>query len=521
MLDTLSRADLAHAINDPLAALVTNLTHIAEALEQAPATADAEVREALREARESAERIQSIIKQLASAPRNLAPSRPPSSDRRERLTDPRDIRVLVIDNEQLVGSALRRSLRDYDVDVLDNAKEALQRLASGASYDVILCDLMMPQMTGMEFYEELVRVAPDHAPKVVFITGGATAPRTRHFVASVPNTVLEKPFDVVALRQLIRERAPRAPEGPRVFVVDDDESARNLAVRWLADAKFDCVACASGQEMITAIAAQPERVEAIVLDVMMPGIDGFRVVDALKANEKTAHIPVILLSAHATSDAAITRGVATGAACYLTKPFSGAVLVAQVRAACERFEAERDLRRRLRFAEEHATTDGLTGLMNRRCLEQRLEEAAAHATRHREALSLVMLDIDHFKKLNDTYGHDGGDRVLLYFARALRRTVRVADHAFRYGGEEFALLLPKCDVEGAVRAVTRVQKELGERPVAIGGGQELVRFSAGISTANERNGFRVDDLLGRADAALYEAKRAGRNRIVPEHTPQR
>jgi diguanylate cyclase (GGDEF)-like protein len=172
---------------------------------------------------------------------------------------------------------------------------------------------------------------------------------------------------------------------------------------------------------------------------------------------------------------------------------------------------------RLHFAEEHATTDALTGLMNRRAFEGRLAEAWANTGRHREPLALVLLDLDHFKEVNDAFGHGGGDRVLLYFARALRRAIRVGDQAFRYGGEEFALLLPKCDAQGALRVVSRIHLDLRSRPVSvIEGRATVVRFSAGIASAEASNTFRVEELEARADAALYKAKNGGRDRVELE-----
>jgi diguanylate cyclase (GGDEF)-like protein len=221
-----------------------------------------------------------------------------------------------------------------------------------------------------------------------------------------------------------------------------------------------------------------------------------------------------VLTAPGTRESDIARAVDAGAAFCLPKPVSGAVLVAELRAACQRADADRELRARLHFAEEHATTDGLTGLMNRRAFDGRLAEGIANTARHHEPLSLVLLDLDFFKRTNDTFGHEAGDQLLLYFARALRRVVRLGDHAFRYGGEEFALLLPKCDAPGATRVVSRIQADLRARPVSLGDGHELiVRFSAGIATAEAGNGYRVEDLFVRADGALYKAKREGRDRV--------
>jgi PleD family two-component response regulator len=195
----------------------------------------------------------------------------------------------------------------------------------------------------------------------------------------------------------------------RVAVVDDDPGARQLVARWLAGSNFQCVQYRSGGEVIESLEADPDPIDAIVLDVMMPGIHGFEVLARLKSNPATSAIPVIMVTAHATGEADIANGVRAGAADLIAKPFSGPVLVAKVRAACEKRGADRQLRAQLRSAEEHATTDALTDILNRRAFEKSLLERTAHSARVGEPLTLVLLDLDHFKQTNDTFGHDGGD----------------------------------------------------------------------------------------------------------------
>ncbi len=518
--DVLS-SSVAHAINDPLAALIANLELVAEALDGEPTRLAARVddaREPLREARESAERIHSIVRPLHAA--STAPASRRDFPAREPITASRKMRtkILVVDDDVLTGRALVRSLHGYEVVVLRDAREALRRILSGERFALVLCDLMMPDLTGMDLYDEVVRLAPEQARSFVFLSGGAFTLRASDFVRAVPNRVLTKPFDVQRLRELVRERERRSDRV--VLVVDDDEETRKLVVQWLTHAGFTCIEQASGRAALEALVGDPEGVDAIVLDVMMPELDGFEVLSQLRVNPGTAHIPIVLLTAQALGEAEVARGIDAGASFYLTKPFRGPVVVSCVRAACERSDADREVQTRLRFAEEHATTDGLTGLMNRRAFDGRLAEALANAGRHREPLALVMLDLDHFKRINDTFGHAAGDRVLLYFARALRRTLRVGDQPFRYGGEEFAVLLPRCDAEGALRVAERVQRDLRERPLSlVEGTPHVVRFSAGIAAAEAANGFRVDTLVARADAALYAAKERGRDRVVVSAAP--
>jgi diguanylate cyclase (GGDEF)-like protein len=305
------------------------------------------------------------------------------------------------------------------------------------------------------------------------------------------------------------------PEGT-VLVVDDDEPTRALIVRWLRNAGFVCSEAASGEEALRLLEADPSPYQAVVLDVMMPGLDGFEVFSKVKRLPHARDLAVMFLTASA-SERDIVRGLEAGASDYLLKPFSGPVLVAKMKAIRERLRAEWLLRGKLQSAERHATTDGLTGLLNRRSFDVRLTELVATAARHREPLALVMLDIDKFKSVNDEYGHPAGDVALRFVADRVRRALRLGDAAFRYGGEEFALLLRKCDAAGALGVYARLREELHKEPVGLG--RDASRFltvSAGIATIESRNGFREVDLVSRADAALYEAKHGGRDRAEVE-----
>lgn len=298
-----------------------------------------------------------------------------------------------------------------------------------------------------------------------------------------------------------------------MLVVDDDASLRMLTTRWLKNAKLHCLEAADGAEAIRVATANASVIDAIVLDVMMPGLDGFETLRRLKANDTTASLPVVLLTAHATGDREIVEGVEGGAVDHLVKPFSGPVLVAKVRAIVERSRTERELRSKLRHAEENATIDPLTGLGNRRHFEARLREESAHAKRHGDPFALVLVDIDHFKSVNDTFGHEEGDRVLVHFADAIRSILRADDAAFRYGGEEFVLMLRACTRDNGGFAAERLRAALRRTPIVLGESREerFVTFSAGV--AAPAGDFSTDDIVARADAALYRAKRAGRDRI--------
>lgn len=308
-----------------------------------------------------------------------------------------------------------------------------------------------------------------------------------------------------------------ADHRPAVLVVDDDEPTRRLAATWLEKAGFQVVHADDGAACLALVRAAPERFAAIVLDVMMPGLNGFTVVEQLQRDPRTAAVPVLLLTAHANDESDVVRGIESGAAHHLAKPYSGAVLVARVRALAEQRLERRELELRLVRAESLATTDALTGLANRRAFEIDLAREVAFAKRHHEALALVIFDIDLFKSVNDLFGHPEGDRVIAHVARVLVGVMRESDSAYRIGGEEFAMLLRGAPLDGARATAERVIGAVRTSPVVFESGHEhFVTCSAGVSAADARNELLVERLVQRADAALYAAKRGGRDRVCLE-----
>ena len=305
-----------------------------------------------------------------------------------------------------------------------------------------------------------------------------------------------------------------APVAHRVVVADDDGPTRNLVGGFLRAAGFTVDAVVDGREVIDIAKSQASALDAIVLDVMMPRLDGFGVLAALSADPATAMIPVIVLTAHANDEEQIVRALELGAADHMTKPFRGSVLVARVRALCTRRRADRGLRAELAEAEVAATTDALTLLSNRREFERQLGREIAFTNRHRQPFALLILDLDRFKVINDTFGHGEGDRVLSHVARTLSETIRKGDQAFRIGGEEFAVILRACDIDQAVIAAGRLRAALAKAPFAFPSGEcRPLTFSVGAAAADAASGFLVDRLVERADRALYRAKGSGRDRV--------
>jgi two-component system cell cycle response regulator len=293
--------------------------------------------------------------------------------------------------------------------------------------------------------------------------------------------------------------------------VDDNEDFRSLVASVLSAAHLSCVEASSGEAGLAIARAAPDQIDAIVLDVVMDGLSGLEVLERLKATPETLDIPVILMTGSAKDDEDVVTGVHLGACDYICKPCAPSVLVAKVGAWCARAQADRVIREELASAWKHALNDPLTGLMNRRTFDARLLEATSYAARHGGAFSIVMIDIDHFKDVNDIHGHPAGDKVLVAFAQALRSVLRAEDTAFRFGGEEFVLLLQACDVTRAVGVTQRLRDAARSHPFRFEDNSvHVISFSAGVAAAAD--GLSGEDLVRLADEALYRAKANGRDR---------
>jgi diguanylate cyclase (GGDEF)-like protein len=307
-----------------------------------------------------------------------------------------------------------------------------------------------------------------------------------------------------------------APE--RILVVDDEPDIRRLLARLLKNGGYTVSVAANGEEALAAVDA--EIPDLVLLDVSMPGQDGFAVCRELQ--KLGPKVPaVIFLSAFGTTHDRVA-GLEAGAVDYVVKPFDPNEVRARVRAAL-RSKALRDA------LALQAATDGLTGLVNRRTLDQRLADTFAVSRRYGRPLACLMVDVDHFKRVNDTYGHQAGDAVLREVASRMKAQCRGTDTAARYGGEEFSVLLPETDAERAKAVAERIRAAVAAAPVpvwisgtAIDDGRTgqivpvPVRVSVGVASLAEQIDT-PDALLALADKALYEAKQAGRDQVVVGH----
>lgn len=287
----------------------------------------------------------------------------------------------------------------------------------------------------------------------------------------------------------------------KILVIDDSPDALAVAQVRLAKEGVQIVCAEGGVAGLDA--ARSEKPDLVLLDLDMPDLSGFEVCRALKADPELCMIPVLFLSGSSTPEDKV-KGLDLGAVDYVTKPFDAFELRARVRAAL-RTKHLQDL------LIEHASLDPLTELPNRRALMERLQREWARMQRYGGSLAFIMADIDHFKRVNDTYGHLVGDRLLREVARTIARECRDTDLPTRYGGEEFAILVPDETAEGAAQLAERCRRKIEEIHLVANHQSLCATVSFGVADGTGLESPRA--LIQNADQALYEAKAAGRNTV--------
>ncbi len=288
----------------------------------------------------------------------------------------------------------------------------------------------------------------------------------------------------------------------KILIAEDDLTSRLVLGATLKKLGHEVTAAGDGQQAWDALAG--EHFPVLISDWMMPGMDGLELCRRIRGGSDPQYTYIILLTAMG-GKASFLDGMDAGADDFVTKPFDEEQLVARLRVA-ERILA---LHAKLRT---QAMFDGLTGLLNRTAIVNCLTSEMDRARRDAKPLSAVLLDLDHFKRVNDSYGHGAGDDVLREAARRLKNAMRGYDTVGRYGGEEFLIVAPGCSAADVLALAERVRQSIGERNVETGAESLPISCSLGAAVAWAEKKEEADALVARADAALYRAKEKGRNR---------
>lgn len=297
-----------------------------------------------------------------------------------------------------------------------------------------------------------------------------------------------------------------------ILIIDDSDKVREQIVQTLKGVSlFDSYHEAKdGIDGFKSLINIP--VDLILCDLEMPRMDGFKFISMVRAREELKDIPVIMLTGREDRELKI-KGLEQGASDYVTKPFDAGELVARVKVQLKLKALQDELKRSNELLKELSNTDPLTRLYNRRYLMETLGREFQRAIRKKENLSLVLLDIDHFKNINDAYGHQEGDVVLTAVAEVAQAGLRRYDIAARYGGEEFILVLPETPITEGMAVADRLRKDVQDITFPFPMENLTVTISLGVATYPSERIDCVDSLIRQADEALYRAKQNGRNRV--------
>lgn len=301
----------------------------------------------------------------------------------------------------------------------------------------------------------------------------------------------------------------------RIMLVDDNVQNIQVLASLLDTFSCELMICTSGFEALEAL--ELDLPDLILLDVMMPELDGYEVCRRIRANPLWLELPIIFITAKSTSQD-IILGFEVGGNDYVTKPYNEAELLARVRNQLE-LKRTRDtlvarnaemeiLIARLAVA---SATDALTGLLNRRAMTERFNEEIARFQRHKRPFAIAMADIDHFKRVNDTCGHDCGDKVLIRVAERLKQQLRQEDQVARWGGEEFLLLLTECGPDGAYALAERIRMSVAQSDITYD--DKSLHISITLGLVSFEVGMTLEEAVRQADEALYAGKQKGRNQV--------
>jgi two-component system cell cycle response regulator len=297
----------------------------------------------------------------------------------------------------------------------------------------------------------------------------------------------------------------------KILIAEDDPVSRRILEAKLVKWGYEVLVTSNGDEAWRALQADDAPTLAI-LDWMMPGMDGVEICRKVRKDDREPYTYLILLtSLHRDED--LVTGMEAGADDYITKPFKASELKVRLRAGRRIIDLQNELIEAREALREQATHDPLTGLWNREEILRILKQGLSRAEREDGHVSMIMADLDHFKNVNDSYGHMAGDAVLRVTTRRMSSLLRSYDNIGRYGGEEFVIVLPGCDRESAAAFAERLRLCIGEEKMDIPEGMIPLTISLGVATSSREKRYDIDSLIQAADQALYRAKENGRNRV--------
>ena len=447
-------------------------------------------------------------------------------------------RVLVVDdilaNVRLLEAKLTAEY--FEVITAHNGAEALEAVARHKP-DIVLLDIMMPGMDGLEVCRRIKQDPTTQHVPVIIVTALDQAEDKVAGLEAGADDFLTKPVNDVALfcrlKSLVRlkmltdELSQRSAGSfgllsGRNYDVVKDEPWRIMVVDNCADLA-ERIGASLPEEHVLVAADDPQHAlfqvaegnfELVVINLDLEGYDGLRICSQLRSLERTRQIPILIIT-DPDDNHRLLRALDMGVNDYLVKPMDRLELLARMKTQIRRWRYAQMLRNHVSLSMELALTDSLTGFFNRRFLDQHVQPLAQRTIENGRPMSFLLLDVDHFKQVNDSFGHDVGDRVLKEVADRVRRCVRGADYPCRIGGEEFVVALPDSDLALAMKVGERIRRTVSAKPVVAGSHHVPVTISIGVASC-ENGEVEIAPALKRADKALYRAKHEGRNRVITD-----
>jgi two-component system cell cycle response regulator len=317
-----------------------------------------------------------------------------------------------------------------------------------------------------------------------------------------------------ATMPLRAEPAQEAVPAWRVLLVDDEPTQRLITARLLKRAGYQVETAQNGKEALEKLTSAAGQFQLLVTDWEMPEMDGVALCRAVRTQHSAAYVYTILLTSRDAIEH-LVAGLQAGADDYLTKPVLEPELLARLNTGKRIVTLERSLRAANEENRRLSVTDALTGAYNRRHLMEQVPTEIDRSARYSHPLSILMCDVDHFKKINDTYGHQAGDEVLKCVVAMLRQKIRTVDWVARYGGEEFVIVLPETEFTNAVKVAETLRAALSELVIEFENTKLTVTASFGVTGWDSKVPLEgsVDAMVARCDACVYESKAGGRNRV--------
>ena len=452
-------------------------------------------------------------------------------------------RVLVVDDIEANVKLLeaRLAAEYFDIVTAESGQKALDICEEG-HIDVILLDVMMPIMDGFEVCERLkTNPKTQHIPIVMVTALDQPQDKLRGLEVGADD-FLTKPVDDMALvtrvknlarlKMLTDEMIMRAETGAqfgavnnampifsksdwrgKILIVEDHRRSAERIVENLAQ-HHDITVEENPQEALFALAE--EEHDLLIVSLNLTSADGLRLCGQVRSLERTRNLPILVI-AEPGDDTRLMRGLDMGVNDYMVRPMCSNEMLARIHTQIKRKKYADHLKYCLERSVERSITDSLTGLHNRHYLETHLKTVFAEAVQENKSLSILLTDIDFFKPVNDTYGHDAGDLVLKQFAQRLRSNTRNIDLVCRLGGEEFVIVMPDTNLKECYYVAERVRKSIEQEMFVLPENDIKLEITTSVGIASfDKNMKTPEDFLKRADMALYRAKHDGRNRVAAD-----